>query len=192
MLLKAPEKREGAEFEQLLGFLVDGARKADALVNGLTNYAAALRPPGNLVPMSSTLLLKNAIARLAPEIRASSGEISYADLPKVTCDPDRMVQLFEHLLRNAIEHRGEAAARIGVSAREEGEEWIFAVADRGPGIDTGDLERIFRPFERLRKDRKGAGMGLAISREIVAGHGGRIWAESAVGEGTTVYFTLPA
>ena len=71
-------------------------------------------------------------------------------------------------------------------------EWVFAVRDNGPGVEGAALERIFRPFERLKGgDRTGAGLGLAISRAIVERHGGRMWAESKPGDGATFYFTLP-
>lgn len=188
LLLKSPEKREGAELEKLLGFLVEGARKADGLVDGLAAYAGALKPPREGVPMGTAVLLKNAIAKLAGEIRTSGAEIAYDDLPRITCDPERITQVFEHLLRNSIQHRGDAAARIHVNAREQDGEWIFAVRDNGPGIEADDLERIFRPFERVSRDRGGAGLGLAICRAIVEGQGGRIWAESKPGD-TAFCFT---
>ena len=106
----------------------------------------------------------------------------------MTGDPDRLLQLFENLLRNAIQQRGEAP-RVHVNARERGGEWISRF-DNGPGIEAQEPGGIFRPFERLRRDRGGAGLGLAIGREIVSGHRGRIWAESVMGDGTAFYFTF--
>jgi two-component system, chemotaxis family, sensor kinase Cph1 len=190
LLLQGAHKREGPEFEQLLGFLVNGARNADSLADGLTNFALALHVQRNPLPVSTGVLLRGVVAKLSAEIRGSGAEVTYDDLPRVTGDPDRLMQLFENLVRNAIQHGGDGAPRIHVSAREQGAEWIFSIRDNGPGIEAEDLERIFRPFERLKRDRGGAGLGLAICREIVAGHGGRIWAESVVGQGTTLYFTL--
>jgi signal transduction histidine kinase len=100
------------------------------------------------------------------------------------------MQLFENLLRNAIQQRGEVPPRIHISAQENPSQWLFAFSDNGLGIEAEDLERIFRPFERLGRHHGGAGLGLAICREIVAGHGGRIWAESKPGAGTTIHFTI--
>ena len=189
LLLKDPAKRQGQEFEEIMGFLVNGARSADSLVSGLANYALALHVQRSSLPMSAGVLLNSVSAKLAPEIRASNAQITHDELPRTTSDPDRLMQLFENLLRNAIQHRGPEAPRIHISAREQDGEWIFSVRDNGPGIEAEDLERIFRPFERLSRDRGGAGLGLSICREIVAGHGGRIWAESG-GDGTTIYFTI--
>jgi signal transduction histidine kinase len=190
LLLKDPEKREGPEFEQIMSFLINGARNAESLVDGLSKYALALQVQRNALPVSTGVLLNTVLARLATEIRTSSAEVTRDELPRVIGDPDRLMQLFENLLRNAIQHRGDAAPRIHISAREQDGDRIFSVSDNGPGIAAEDLERIFRPFERLSGDRGGAGLGLSICREIVSGHAGRIWAESVVGSGTTFYFTI--
>ena len=102
------------------------------------------------------------------------------------------MQVFEHLIRNALVHRGDARPQIHISACKRGQDWVFAVRDNGPGVDGTALERVFRPFERLKGgESTGAGLGLAISREIVERHGGRMWAESQVGDGATFFFTLP-
>jgi signal transduction histidine kinase len=191
LLLQAPEQRERKQSEEILRFLVSGARNADTLVDALSNYALALHTQPNSCAVSTGVLLRTVLAKLAAEIRDSDAEVTYDELPRLIGDPDRLMQLFENLLRNAIQHRGDPAPHIQVSAQQQNGEWLFAVHDNGPGIEAEDLGRIFRPFERLRRDRGGAGLGLTICREIVLTHRGRIWAESVVGRGTTVYFTLP-
>jgi len=191
LLLRAAEKRNVEEFDQMLGFLVNGAAVADSLVQEIANYALALQVNPNPLPVSMRVLLNSVVAKRAGEIRESGAEITQSDLPRVTGDPDRLTQLLDHLVSNAIRHRGERAPRIHVSADEQQGEWTFSIKDNGPGIEPDDLQRIFRPFERLRRDGGGAGLGLAACRAIVAGHGGRIWAQSTPGEGTTFHFTLP-
>src|SRR5689334_21059325 len=190
LLLKKPETRQTAEFDQVLGFVVSGATGASSLVDSISSYAAALETRPNPAPVSSGAMLRVAIAKLEKQISEANAKVTYTDLPKVPADPDRLMQLFECVLRNALENSGDAAPSIEITAREQGDQWLFAVHDNGTGIDAEDLERIFRPFER--KDRSHAGLGLTACREIVTGHGGRIWAESAPGAGTTIYFTLNA
>jgi light-regulated signal transduction histidine kinase (bacteriophytochrome) len=79
-----------------------------------------------------------------------------------------------------------------VSARRETEEWVFSIEDNGQGFEQQYAERIFGLFQRLHgREIQGTGMGLSIARKIVERHGGRMWAESHVGVGSTFYFTLP-
>src|SRR5690606_40250761 len=82
--------------------------------------------------------------------------------------------------------------RIEVSLRREGDEAVFSVSDTGPGIAPEDLANLFQPFwQAQRSGTEGAGLGLSIARGIVEGHGGRIWAESSPGDGSTFHFTIP-
>ena len=192
-LLQSPEKRNGPELEQILSFMMEGARKLDSLVDGLSNLAVAMSSKqSGFRPTRIDVVLRSAIARLRDPIRESGAEVRYGDLPTVTGDPDRLTQLFENLLRNAIQHRGDQPPVIEIQAEAGDGTWRFAVQDNGPGVEPEYLDRIFRPFERLTRTGPGSGLGLAICREIVARHRGRIWAASQAGAGTTIYFTLPA
>src|SRR5262249_23523320 len=102
-------------------------------------------------------------------------------------------QLFENLIRNVLVHCDATPPKIHVTAESKGDCWIFSVRDNGCGIEPSQLERIFKPFERLRGHQApGPGLGLAISREIVERHGGTMWAESQAGSGASFFFTLPA
>jgi signal transduction histidine kinase len=114
----------------------------------------------------------------------------------VRADPDRVVQVLVNLVGNALKF-SEPGGRVRLSAREEpdGGSVRLTVQDGGRGIDAEDLQRIFEPFEQAqpadRVARQGSGLGLAISRAIVVRHGGRIWAESTPGVGSSFHFTLP-
>lgn len=193
-LLRKAEEPNPQASSPSLGFVLDGVRRIDLLSQGLSGYALALRiEQRGFRPAAMDVLLRAALARLHNEIRENQAEVTYDSLPRVSGDPDRLVQLFEQLLRNALRHRGSEAPRIHISAEQRGTEWLFAVRDNGPGIESRLLERIFHPFERLRGNKmSGPGMGLAICRAVVERHGGRIWAESSENQGSTFYFTLPA
>jgi light-regulated signal transduction histidine kinase (bacteriophytochrome) len=82
---------------------------------------------------------------------------------------------------------------VHISAKPEGEQWVFTVQDKGIGLAPQFAERIFMIFQRLhtRHEFPGTGMGLAICKKIVERHGGHIWVESDLGKGSTFYFTLP-
>ena len=110
-------------------------------------------------------------------------------------DRAQLAQVFQNLIANAIKFRREdAPPHVHVSAEREGDKWLLSVADNGIGIDPKQADRIFQIFQRLhtREEYEGTGIGLALCKRIVERHGGRIWVESAVGEGSTFYFTLPA
>jgi signal transduction histidine kinase len=106
-------------------------------------------------------------------------------------DRERLLQVLENLIGNAIKFT-PAGGSVTVGAREHEDGVRFFVSDTGVGIDPDDLERIFDRFWQARgADTRGAGLGLSICKRIIEVHGGRVWVESRVGEGTTVSFTLP-
>jgi signal transduction histidine kinase len=163
------------------------------LVDGLAAYSIALRTgAGPFQPIGMEVVVRTAMDLLAGELHARSAEVTYGTLPSVEGNPDRLIQLFENLIRNALHHQGPEAPRVRIAAEERPEEWLFAVSDDGPGVEPEYLETIFKPFERLDVDRHcGPGLGLAVCRAIVTGHGGRIWCESSPGAGAAFLFTLP-
>ncbi len=116
-----------------------------------------------------------------------------ADLAPVTGDGDRLMQVVINLLSNAVKFTD--AGSITCSARKEADVIRVSVADSGMGIDEEDLPRVFEKFKQvgdtLTDKPKGTGLGLPICKEIVEHHGGRIWAESRRGGGSTFSFTLP-
>jgi len=112
--------------------------------------------------------------------------------PLVEADPDRIAQVLRNLLDNAIKY-SPAGGLIIVRGEARPQEVVISVADQGVGISPEDLNRLFERFFRVQSGQHivGSGLGLPISRTIVESHGGRIWAESQPGQGSTFYFTLP-
>ncbi|MEM7356544.1 MAG: ATP-binding protein [Acidobacteriota bacterium] len=140
-------------------------------------------------------LVREAVVRVAGSIKERGVEIEIGeDLPQVHGDRARLLEVFEHLIDNAVRFLGETdAPRILVEAQEEGGEVLCAVRDNGIGIDPRDHQRVFDLFEQLgRGEGSGTGIGLALVQRIVEVHHGRVWIESGgEGQGTTVRFTLP-
>ncbi|MGH9396283.1 MAG: PAS domain S-box protein [Terriglobia bacterium] len=110
-------------------------------------------------------------------------------------DQDRIIQVLINLLNNAIKFSPDGSA-IQISAEQKNEEIVFRVADTGRGIPSGNLGQIFERFQQVdasdSRERGGTGLGLPICRSIIAQHGGRIWVESTLGQGSTFFFALPA
>ena len=113
---------------------------------------------------------------------------------RVDADHDRMLQVLANLLSNAVKSSGPGT-RVTVEAERDQHEVVFAVRDQGRGVPEDLTERIFERFVRVEKgdetDHRGVGLGLAIARAIVTRHGGRIWVESTLGQGSAFYFTIP-
>jgi signal transduction histidine kinase len=116
------------------------------------------------------------------------------DLPEISVDPGRMVQVLSNLVDNALLYTPEGG-RVKMSARVVAEGLEVRVQDSGPGIAEDELELVFERFYRSDPSRQrnegGSGLGLAIAKSIVEKHNGRIWAESRPGEGTTIVIHLP-
>jgi signal transduction histidine kinase len=192
LLLKNRQAPEPVEMKSL-DFIVDGAQRIDRLADGLAEYAIALQlDSSSFQPTPMSVMFRTVVSQLQKEIEASQARVSAAELPRVNGNPDRLMQVLRNLILNALQFRGDAPPSIDVAAERDADEWVFSVRDNGPGIDEAYLKTIFKPFERLGRKHEGPGLGLAICREIVERHGGRIWAESEPGPGTTFRFTLPA
>jgi signal transduction histidine kinase/ActR/RegA family two-component response regulator len=113
------------------------------------------------------------------------------DLPLLDADEERLLEVLENLIGNAVKFTS-AGGTTTVGAAEREKELLVWVKDTGPGIPQEQLSHLFDRFwQGTKGDRRGAGLGLTICRAIVEAHGGRIWAESELGTGTTVFFTLP-
>ena len=113
-------------------------------------------------------------------------------LPRVHADRERVLQVLANLVGNALRFT-PAGGRVTLSARAEDGAVRFTVADTGPGIAEGEMDRLFEPFWRgARATKDGLGLGLSIARGLVEAHGGRIWAENRAEGGAAFHFTLPA
>lgn len=139
-------------------------------------------------------VLTDVLADLQETILANDARLTFDHLPTVIADELQLLELFEQLITNAIKfRRPEVPSRIHISAAPQDGEWQFVVQDNGIGIPRKHLDRIFNMFQRLHDadEYPGTGMGLATCKLIVEIHGGRIWAESRRGVGTSFYFTIP-
>jgi PAS domain S-box-containing protein len=175
--------------------MMKSVRRMHSLIRNVLDYSQAeWGGSKSFVAVESNELLQRTLEVLAGEIRSSASKVTWDQLPTVIGDPEQIASLFQNLIGNAIKYRKPgSAAHVHVSAVEREREWLFSVRDEGIGIPQPDTRRIFRIFERLgrKAESDGAGIGLAICQRVVERHGGRIWVESELGNGSTFYFTLP-
>lgn len=140
-------------------------------------------------------IVKQVLDELEKEIRTTGAVVQIEDLPEVHADPEQMKILFRHLLDNALKFRQpEGAPQIVIRHLSGNKRFTrIAIQDRGIGFDAKYRKQIFQPFKRLHlaSEFEGTGMGLAICRRIVTRHGGRLFARSLPGNGTTLFVHLP-
>jgi light-regulated signal transduction histidine kinase (bacteriophytochrome) len=133
------------------------------------------------------------VSTLAPRIEEVGAKITYNGLPRVYGEPGQLSQVFQNLLSNALKYRKtQEPVQIEIAAKRDARGWTISVRDNGIGFEQKHADRIFGLFKRLHRDEyAGTGIGLAICKRIVERNGGTIWAESALGQGSTFYFTVP-
>jgi signal transduction histidine kinase len=168
------------------------SQRMDSLLDSLLSYAG-LQAPSEIADIDCKVLLEQVQSDLASALAAANASMHVEQLPVVRGSADRLYQLFQNLIGNAIKfRRPDEPLKLTVSAERRGSEWSFCVQDNGIGIDREHQTAAFDAFWRLHAPGKheGSGLGLAICRQIVEQHGGRIWVESEPGNGCRFRFTL--
>jgi len=193
LLAKRYEGKLDQDAHDFIHYAVDGANRMQRLIQDLLAYSRITTRASPFVPLDLHEALGEAVANLQTAINESDAMVTNGELPSVNADRTQLVQVFQNLVGNAIKFRKEEdPPRIHVGAERTGSEWIISVKDNGIGIDPQYFNRLFAIFQRLhgKQEYPGTGIGLAICRRIVTRHGGRIWVESASGDGATFHFTM--
>ncbi|GAB3210503.1 sensor histidine kinase [Marinactinospora thermotolerans] len=180
--------------DSYIDFAVEGAKRMQTLINDLLAFSRVGRTK-NFAPVDLNEALNDALGSLDSALEEADAVVTGDELPVVQGDRTLLTQVFFNLIGNAVKFRGEEPARVRISVRQEGEEWVFCCADNGIGIEPQYAERIFVIFQRLHTRDKygGTGIGLAMCKKIVEFHGGRIWLDAESDEpGTRICWSLPA
>jgi signal transduction histidine kinase len=181
--------------DKFIGYAVDGAQRMQRLIRDLLAYArvtSQAKPPQRT---DTSAVLASVIGGMRTTVESSHAEIVCGTLPEVMADQSQLAQVFQNLISNAIKFHSDRPPRVEINAQANDNDgtWDFSVKDNGIGMDMESAGRIFEMFQRLhsREEYEGNGIGLTIAKRIVERHGGRIWCESAPGQGSTFHFTLP-
>lgn len=179
--------------DEFIDYIIDDTKRMQMLIKDLLEYSRIDTKGKIFGIMNCSVVLEEAFYNLRSIVEETGTELTYDYLPTVMADAPQLKSLFQNLIGNAIKFHGQEKPRIHISAEQRGNEWVFSVKDNGIGFESELAERIFVVFQRLHARQKypGTGIGLAICKKIVERHGGRIWAESQPGKGSTFYFTLP-
>jgi signal transduction histidine kinase len=194
LLLKRLDETD-TQAQEFAGYIRTGVERMDLLLRDLLLYSRVIHEKPIEPPPSFDLghALEAALRVLPLEVEASRARITFQSMPLVRGHQTQLSLVFQNLLSNAMKYsHNDRAPHIQISAEQHGTEHRIRVQDNGMGFDPKYAERVFELFQRLGNgDKPGTGLGLAISRRIIERHGGRMWAESELGKGSSFLFTLP-
>jgi len=174
-----------------MNLLLDRVERMYDLIDGVLQYSRVGRVDEGQVTVDLDKFVRELIDMVAPP---ENIEVTIENkLPAFRCQESHMMQLFQNLIVNAIKYMDKPQGKIRIGVLEENGSWKFSVSDNGPGIEEKHFERIFKMFQALsvKEEFKGTGVGLTVAKKIVDLYGGKIWVESAFGQGSTFLFTLP-
>jgi signal transduction histidine kinase len=197
---KIMEKKYGHLLDEdgkdVLQTITDEATRMGKLIDDLLAFSRLGRQQVQKTKVDMNELTTQSLKEaLRSEEKSERASISIDNLPQALADPNLIHQVMINLLSNAIKYSSrmeEPLIHVG-SYREDGKN-VYFIKDNGAGFDMQYYNKLFGVFQRLhnQEEFKGTGIGLAIVQKIITRHGGRVWAESAVGKGTTFFFSLPS
>jgi PAS domain S-box-containing protein len=182
--------------ERWITYVLGGVDRMRRLIDDLLELARVRTHAGAFVETDTAALVRRTWEQLRREYPCQAW-LGHRRLPTIVADSGQLEQVFHNLFDNALKYgRPGIPLEVRVSARQPGNEpglWEFTVRDNGIGLDMAFADRIFEIFQRLHQsdEYEGTGIGLAICKRIVERHGGRIWVDSAPGQGAVFRFTLP-
>ena len=202
ILAEQTESRLQSDEKQMLSLAIRNTMRLEGLVNDIMDYSKIAAGKLAIVKEAcdARLLVDDAVDSLRATATAKGVKVSkdYAPLlPRIAAENRRVVQVLMNLISNAIKFtpaRGTVSVSVAEGKYEHEGTLIFKVKDTGCGIDAADLEKVFGMFEQAgapTRKSEGTGLGLTLARAMVELHGGRIWAESWKGSGSTFCFTIP-
>lgn len=175
--------------KKFLKYIVGGSRRMIKLVTDLYKFSIAIDEKPSVLT-SSTKSYIMAMNNLVYKVNETKAQVTQGDLPVVLAEETQLVQVFQNILGNAFKFSSpDRPLKIHTDSVIKGNQCIFSIQDNGIGIDQRYLNNIFKIFVRVGQKR-GTGIGLAISKKIIEQHDGRIWVESKLKEGSTFYFSL--
>ncbi|MBO4207809.1 ATP-binding protein [Micromonospora echinofusca] len=181
--------------DQYIAFAVDGAQRMQRLINDLLAFSRIGRLTTGFTEVDLDRVMGDVAAQTEAARESAGAELTWSDLPVIRGEEPLLTNLLANLVSNSVKfRRPDVPPKVHVSARRVDDEWEITCQDNGIGIEPEFADKIFVIFQRLHsKDAyPGTGIGLAIVKKIVEYHGGRVWVDTDVPEGTAIRFTLPA
>lgn len=193
LLAKRCKGKLDSDGNDYIEFIVSGTARMHDLIEDLLAYSRVGSQCKEFELVDCNHIFEHVINNLQSVIKETNTTITCSSLPTVNGDSLQIHQLLQNLISNAIKFCKDVKPEVKIDAVEKAGGWLFSVSDNGMGIEPQFYERIFVIFQRLHSmaDYPGTGIGLAICKRVIDGHGGEIWLESEIGKGSTFHFTIP-
>lgn len=194
ILVEDYEDKLDEEGIRLLNIVRENTAKMGHLIDDILLLSRASRQEMVLNEIDMAALARSVYDEFQTDVTDRDVEFNVGDIPNAYGDRAMLGQVFQNLIGNAIKFtRNKNPAIIEVGGEKEGKEIVYYVKDNGAGFDMKYINKLFGLFQRLHspEEFEGTGVGLSIVQRVIRRHGGSVWGEGAVGEGATIYFTLP-
>lgn len=194
LLQKRMEDQLDEKSRQYALMISNSSKKMERLINDLLSFSNLCRKEVHKRGVNLSHVLKESVDQISEETKGRDILWKIGDLPTVYGEPLMLKLVFVNLISNAVKFTStRPRAEIEIGCRDDGSENVCFIKDNGVGFNMDYADRLFGVFQRLHThdEFEGTGIGLANVRRIISAHGGRTWAEGSVGQGATVYFTLP-
>ena len=179
--------------QKMLEMVLESTQKMSKLVKNLLLFSRQANAELKKAELDMNALVQVVLKEISAYKPLNGFKITVLELPSAQCDENMIRQVWINFISNAIKYSQKCESpEIEVGALMEGSTPIYYVKDNGAGFDMKDYDKLFGAFQRLHteKEFEGTGIGLNIVKRIVERHGGRVWAESVLGQGATFFFTL--
>jgi light-regulated signal transduction histidine kinase (bacteriophytochrome) len=194
LLQKRMQSQLDEKARHYIATIAGSAKRMGILIDDLLAFSRMGRAEMQKNKISLNTLVRSAIRECQHEVKVRDITWEIDELPDVYGDPSMLNLVLTNLVSNAVKYTStQPHAKIEIGYKNDKGEIIFFVKDNGIGFDMKYVDKLFGVFQRLhtQDEFEGTGIGLANVQRIISRHGGRVWAEGAVGQGATFYFTLP-
>ena len=171
-----------------LDLIRNNVSKMDTLISGILDYSTIDKSKTEFYNIDLNILLEDILSVIHIPKHISVKVVN--KLPTIKGDKNRLQQLFQNIIDNAIKYNDKENGEVEVGVIDKNEYWEFYIKDNGKGIDEVYFEKIFKTFQKLENNPESTGIGLSIVKKIIEIYEGKIWVESKLGKETTFYFTI--
>ncbi len=194
IMIEDYEDKLDEEGVRLLNIIRENTKKMGQLIDDILLLSRAGRQEMTITKLDISSMAKNVYREFNQDTQGRNIDFTVEDLPQTNADRALITQVLTNIIGNAIKFtRGKENAKINIGFKEDNKDNIYYVNDNGAGFDMKYYDKLFGLFQRLhsQEEFEGTGVGLSIVQRIISRHGGRVWGESEVGKGATIYFSIP-